>query len=68
MFHGDFYPPDEFQALPVVEREAATTGDTKEMATKDSLCSKLWFERLFILKVFENLDTGGTLPNGIPGR
>ena len=66
VFHGDLNPPDQIEALPVVEREAVATGYAQQVPSEYPLCSELWFERLLLFEVFEYLHTRGTLTDSIP--
>ena len=59
---------DEGAVLPVVKAQEGASADTKQHAAKDPLGAKVELDRLLLLEVFEDLDLGRRLPDGVPMR
>jgi hypothetical protein len=60
--------PDQLQGLPVVEGEAGGRLDAEQVSAKDGLGAKVWLERLALLEVLKDLDSGGVFADGILRR
>ena len=53
VFDVDFNPSNKLEALPVVERERVPRPHPQELTTKDTVHSKLRFERFLLFEVLE---------------